>query len=718
MEYKDFWFIIAFVFISLIVFNNWFFNLGILTNGDWPYLLNEGLINHYLSYLNLWRTNIGFGNILLDVGQALTYTLYGFFYKFFGFSFPISERIIHLFPIAFFTPIFSFLLLRQYFKSKIASFVGSIVYSFNTYFMLLSTGHVTLLAAFTFAPLLVYLIHKTLIKKSFNYVILIILASFLICGYEPRSFYIIFSVIIGYFLFFTIFNFKILGIKNFKKDFFNMGILLIFILFLNSFWILGLMDTNSLTNNVLFDRPLFGNNFWQLFYSITLHHPWWTGGYITPFINQQIPFYFWLIPIFAFLGLILNKKNKYVLFFGIVALLGILLSKQVDHPFTNLYPWLFQNIPGFNAFREASKFYFLIALGYSVLIAGFVDWTIKNLNKDKLQKIIGILLICLIAFIFLWNTKPLITGEIGTLFIPREIPQDYLTLKPFILNQSDYFRTLWTPRDSRWGIYTNNHPKISNVDIIQSDWKTIVNYNENIATWPLRDQIIRIFNKPYSNNLLDVSSIKYIIIPIRDTENDDDFFKYYGNDTQFFIDAVNQSTYLTKISIGTKELQVYENEGYLDHIYASSTEQTLDNLNKSNIANIQYKQINPTKYTITFRNSELFYLYFSEAYHPQWKLTQNSHWYNGFNDKNYVFDNTHSKAYGFLNGWHVDPSKLQKNSNGEYELIIYFKPQSYFYIGLIISLTTLVLCITYLFLYWWINRKPKVAKIKIDNRKI
>jgi len=35
---------------------------------------------------------------------------------------------------------------------------------------------------------------------------------------------------------------------------------------------------------------------------------------------------------------------------------------------------LYDNLPGFNAFREASKFYVLIALGYAVGIASLVEW--------------------------------------------------------------------------------------------------------------------------------------------------------------------------------------------------------------------------------------------------------------------------------------------------------------------------------------------------------
>jgi len=58
------------------------------------------------------------------------------------------------------------------------------------------------------------------------------------------------------------------------------------------------------------------------------------------------------------------------------------------------------------------------------------------------------------------NAKPLMFNKIGDLSTHRHIPRDYVVFKDFILNQSDYLRTLWLPTNSRWSIYTNNHPKL------------------------------------------------------------------------------------------------------------------------------------------------------------------------------------------------------------------------------------------------------------------
>ncbi|MFA5724200.1 MAG: hypothetical protein WC979_08140 [Candidatus Pacearchaeota archaeon] len=698
--------LITLVIIFLIVYNKWIFNWGIITNGDWPYAVKEAVIDHYLGFLNTWRGNTGFGGLVLDLGQAPTYIIYGLFAKFLGWNYNISERIVHLLPAAIIASLSSYFLFKEYFKSNLPAFVGSIVYSYNTYFLFSNSGHLTLMAAYAIAPILFYLIKKTFETNQNKYVALSAITGFIISAYEPRGFYVIALILCLYALFLYFLGEEKYISKN-SNSFAIKFILIMFLIFLmNFFWILSLMKSNSLTGNALLDRDLFGSMFWKFPYSITLHHPWWSGESITSFINQKIPIFFWLIPLFAFLGLILNRKNRLIIFFGLIALIGILISKQIDQPFSGVYTWLYSNLPGFKAFREASKFYFFIVISYSVLIAGFADWINKNLHKTRIDKIIKFILITLIIGLFLFNTLSIINQKMGRTFVQREIPEDYLILNDYISSQEEYFRTLWIPKDSRWGTYTDNHPKISNIETVEGDLKELTDYRLYGADWPAKYKVIDIYNKNYSSNLLDVSSIKYVIIPLRDTKNDDDFFIDYGNSTQFYIDTLDNLNYLTEIEVGTEEVKVYENEGYLDHIYISSINQSLKDLDKSKISNVRYKQIDSTSYKIYFNSTEPFYLYFSEAYNSNWKLaSKDFKWYSGFKNKNYVFNEAHFKSYGFLNGWQIDPSELNKNADGTYELTIYFQPQSYFYLGLIISLITLILCIIYLIWDWKMKSK-------------
>jgi len=90
-----------------------------------------------------------------------------------------------------------------------------------------------------------------------------------------------------------------------------------------------------------------------------------------------------------------------------------------------------------------------------------------------------------------------------------------------------------------------------------------------------------------------------------------------------------------------------------------------------------------------------------------------------------IFDDTHKLIYDYANQWTINPEYIKQNFSKDYykensdgsidiELTLYFKPQSYFYLGLIVSGTTLLGCIIYLIVDEIKNRKKK-AKNKEDE---
>jgi hypothetical protein len=109
-----------------------------------------------------------------------------------------------------------------------------------------------------------------------------------------------------------------------------------------------------------------------------------------------------------------------------------------------------------------------------------------------------------------------------------------------------------------------------------------------------------------------------------------------------------------------------------------------------------YKELNSTKYVISLINiSRPGYIVSAMAYDKGWEISNNR-------TKNVLID-------GYFNGWYIDPVELcgtketlkegcTINPDGSYniDLVIEFTPQRWFYIGLIISGTTLLGCIGYL----------------------
>ncbi|MBR9704872.1 hypothetical protein GOV12_05650 [Candidatus Pacearchaeota archaeon] len=168
-----------------------------------------------------------------------------------------------------------------------------------------------------------------------------------------------------------------------------------------------------------------------------------------------------------------------------------------------------------------------------------------------------------------------------------------------------------------------------------------------------------------------------------------------------------------------------------------------------------FQKINPTKYKIHISNLKNTQdLTFLESFHREWKLyikkkpkkdwcnpieyynntdtTECEHTLKFFEGeelsyltKKPIFDDTHQIELDYANQWTINPQYIKDNFSKDYytenpdgsiniELILYFKPQSYFYIGLLISAITLILCIIFLILsYIKQHKNNKKEKLTI-----
>ncbi|MCK5123111.1 MAG: hypothetical protein KAQ87_03110 [Candidatus Pacebacteria bacterium] len=131
---------------------------------------------------------------------------------------------------------------------------------------------------------------------------------------------------------------------------------------------------------------------------------------------------------------------------------------------------------------------------------------------------------------------------------------------------------------------------------------------------------------------------------------------------------------------------------YLDVIWLYSTKkenETLEDIfkvDKIPAVVSEFEKINPTKYRVKVKADEPFMLSFAENY--------NSLWVAYINDKEYE----PIPLYSIINGFWIDET-------GDLDITIEYKPQRWFYIGALISGTTLFLCLGYLVWDWRRRRK-------------
>lgn len=684
--------VIVIIVFFLLVYHRWIFSHSILTFGDWYYFYKETLLTTRMSYFNIWVSDFNLGSIVVGIAQAPTWGAYGLLAKLFNIDYPISLRVVHLFPIIIFTPLSSFILTKYITKKTYAAIAGMIVYSFNSYFLVLQTGHLTLMAAFSLLPLIVYFFIRSLSEKSFFFGSVSALILSISCAYEPRVAYQTLVILFIYYIFSLFGKTKERLPKKLLNNSLYAAFPIILFVLINFYWILGLSQTGSISSNEFFNRSLFGNEFLNSLYAFSLFHPFWTGNVPAIFTLQAINPLFWLAPIFAFIGLYLGRKKLIILYFGVIALLGIFLTKQSSIPFEHVYLWLYTHFPGFNAYREATKFFAFIVIGYSVLISVFFGFILDLYEKGKIRKYIMVGIFFLVTGPFLLNTKPLITGEIQTMFKPREIPKDYLAFKDQLLSEKDYSRILWVPTFSRWGLITPEHPEVGLIDLLNSNWNTYVPSNLNTDNYVEGEIMVRMMQKPFFNSLLDQSSIKYVVIPIEDKENDDNFYQYYGKSRQYYIDNISKLSYLKRVNTNFKNIIVYKNSSFRPHVYLSLDKETITNT--PSIQPVSYRMISPTKYSFTIANqNKPIYLYLTDAFNRNWTLSL----------ANSSHEIESSKTAGGMNSFYLSQGYLSQigRSEGNNMLsgTLYFKAQDAVNKGMSISIISLVFLLVYQAIY-------------------
>lgn len=680
-------YLLVLLVIAIVSHLQWFNLFSVITWGDW-YYWPSSIVGHliyswtnWINFFDLGYPNVQINFLFFKSIWSLLFTV--------GVGYDVSSKLTFFIPIAvlsFFSP---YLLSFKISRNKNISFIAAIYYGTITYGLFVQPP---IQFVYALAPLIVFLFLEAIRKENFLNWILFSLVFWIGVVYEPRM-----TIIVSFVLFILF----IFIIKPRKKLFLYICLSILIEMGLNAFWIVPTFLGDTLRSiSLITSRDIFGNSLFDISHSFTIYNWLWTGGYPNKeFVQQGISFYFWMFPFIVFLPFLFrNIKNKTLLItFSLISLIGIFLSKQSALPFVGIYEYLYKHLPGFSFFREASKFYLLISLGY----LGLITISLVEIKKKSIKAffIIGIILLSA----SLYNLKPLITGEMGTLFVSREIPKDYSILGKFINSNDNYFRTLWVPIYSRWSMFSENHPEIAFSNLIDSSWSSLIKRsNPSYTDGKLFTNLLKQKN---INNLLSQSSIKYVVIPLEDNKNDDNFFKIYGVDKNLAEKEIKKNPFYKQINIGTKEVTIFETNSYKPHIYSTEEKETIA---KTIVyKEVSYKVISPNTYRIILTNvKNQFYINFSESFSRQWKLRIGN--YNRLSTlfmKNYSLnEKNHMQNDSTLNSFFLDPKiictdfKCSKNLDGSYnfEVTLYYSSQVYLYLGLIISGATLIIVLCFL----------------------
>lgn len=682
-QMKTYWPIWSLILIFAVIYRKWL-SFEIFSFADYWFYFSE-TSRDYLHY-SAWSSQASLGNHSIIVWAWAVNFLPGIF-GYFGFDSNISDKFLIFWPFVFLTPLFTYLFAKQILKNKFGAFVAALVFSLNTYYLAINTqGHLGLSLGGTFAPLALYFFCRYFDDGRKKNLVAVALVAVFAGTYDFRVFYILFFIILAMPFYFLFLQDGYAQKKIFFRQHFSaLAIFFSLILLLNIFWILPTAMTGTLASNDAVARPLVDNNFsLDLRTTMTLFHPFWNGSEPKWFDDKEVPLYFWLIPLMVVLGAYWQRKNKMITFWFSVALAAVFFSKQDAEPLKNAYVWLHQNFPGFNAYREASKFYFAIALSYAILIGSFVTFFFERFAQKKFLKYAIFASACLI---FLWNAKPILTGEMHGIFTPKAAPSNEKKIRDHIHSQNGSFRTLWNPTYPIWASYSAYRPKVNGIETRRDEWKKIKDYADIQGGEPGGKEKNRLFfSESFAPRLFSQSAIRYLV-------SDEPNF--------FMVEKLLADPQWKKIDIGLAGSSLYENLNVRPRIYLTKNPESIHQENPFEKVDFTYQ--NPARWDFAFKKTDYpIYINFSESYHPDWRvICGETKWYQTFFAKNLFVADNHLKTDANLNAFRIDEdeirTKCQRSADGKIKLSLFYLPQAYLYLGAIISGLAAIISLIYIF---------------------
>ena len=353
-------------------------------------------------------------------------------------------------------------------KRHFASLFSALFFTFNPWILTeYLKGHYELCLGYSLSPLLFLAYDRAFLKKDLGNIGLAAFITSLFFGSQMQHTLYIFGVMIGIFVLmqFLICLNKIRSLLKTTKTF---AITLILITCLTANWLVPYF--------LKVEPNLYFGFYWNLeqiyVYSCkstldAIALQGFSGELAQNMVFPALPFPIeYLIIIFPFLlafSSLFIKKNRYVFFFTITAIVSIFIAKGPYPPFGEVFIFLYNTVPGFNTFRVAAKWLMMTSFSYAVLIGISIAHFERVLsfklgqylrinNLDKIRKrcfrvffnsFMTALIVALIV-LYVW----------AGFFIsfPRtfEIPDQYVAPYQFIDQQLGDYRIATLPFNVPW----------------------------------------------------------------------------------------------------------------------------------------------------------------------------------------------------------------------------------------------------------------------------
>lgn len=219
---------------------------------------------------------------------------------------------------------------------------------------------------------------------------------------------------------------------------------------------------------------------------------------------------------------LIKPARQPLVLFAILGLLSVVVVLIVIPPFTPIYYWLFNNVPGFGMFREVDKFFMISALALAFFLAvitvGFKNYlytkTLRLTKSTRTRRFLPLFLITIIVLAAGW---PFLTGDMNGTVGTVQVPDAYQQLNSWLYAQNGDFRIAFFP-PAVWATTYTWQPRWFLDPVVALQAKPTLEIKSESDLTKGADFTRWIYTTLYSNRtsewgkLLSLVGVKYVII--------------------------------------------------------------------------------------------------------------------------------------------------------------------------------------------------------------
>jgi O-antigen/teichoic acid export membrane protein/tetratricopeptide (TPR) repeat protein len=491
-----------------------------LSAGDWHWPDRQRLLE-YFPWPSVWDSTLGLGGENRFVSSfrfpvafvsGLLSTL--------GATWTFIEKFLYFVPFAILLPVAGWLLAREIMGRTRWAILTPIILLGSTYFTLESDGEIPLALAEVVSMLALIAFLRAMKRRSVGWGAATGLLTAATAAFDIRPAYLCVVLMAIYFVILAVVE---PGWSVLSRRLLAGAVAGVVFAGSQAYWLVPLLTYHG---NAGFPTPQAPNfNILTMGHGLTGVSAFWTGGQTAQLVQAPLNPAYMILPLLALTPLLARRLRPEVLWLATAALLFAFFAKTDTAPLGGLYDWMYLHVPGWKLFREGSKFLYVVALAYAILIpialASAFDWARSRPDRFSRLGMRGSALAALGAVVALSCSTVAVmqSGSLGSTTVPTPEPASFSALSSMLAADSRPGSVLWFGqpvtsdgiRNHHFLIASPDHPA---VDLTGSFSSTKINQRDPFQLYCANNLIPFCYaDKSLFPYLTQVTGAGYVVVP-------------------------------------------------------------------------------------------------------------------------------------------------------------------------------------------------------------